>query len=221
MGGRSRQLRNPRTRRNRRYYLNHSYCCIITDSQSEPLANGILEIAQGSTVWRVRVLDGGIGQVLEHEFLQFIGMDEDLPPMSGQILSREDGDILRIKPLSELGENARKNLRVPVRFDSFLYPLSGSWRGRLPIVSYDLSCGGIAFFCDHPLGVGETAEVVIPITTRPLLLNLQILRTLPSGSPTPLYAARFMNVIHDQEVLLRKAVFSQQLRGSNLLPRKS
>ena len=30
-----------------------------------------------------------------------------------------------------------------------------------------------------------------------------------------------MNVIHDQEVLLRKAVFSQQLRGRNLLPRKS
>ena len=120
--------------------MNHSYCCIITDSQSEPLANGILEIAQGSTVWRVRVLDGGIGQVLEHEFLQFIGMDEDLPPMSGQILSREDGDILRIKPLSELGENARKNLRVPVRFDSFLYPLSGSWRGRLPIVRDRVTC---------------------------------------------------------------------------------
>lgn len=193
--------------------MNHQYRCIITDSQSEPLARGILESTPNSASWRVRVLDGEIQPVLEHEFLQFIGMDEKLPPMSGQLLSQEGEDLLLIKPLSELGEKARRNLRVPVRFDSFLYPISGSWSGRLPIVSHDLSCGGIAFFCDHPLEIGETAEIVIPITAQPLLLELQILRTLPSDSQTPLFASRFTNMIHDQETLVREAVFSQQIRN--------
>lgn len=192
--------------------MNHQYRCIITDSQSEPLAHGILESTPDSASWRVRVLDGEIHQVLEHEFLQFISEDEKLPPMSGQLISQEGEELLLIKPLSELGEKARRNLRVPVRFDSFLYPVSGSWHGRLPIVSYDLSCGGIAFFCDHPLEAGEKAEVVIPITAQPLLLELQILRTLPSNSQNPLFAARFTNMIHDQEILVREAVFSQQVR---------
>ena len=192
--------------------MNDQCRCIIADSENEPLAHGIVKNPPSDTVWRVQIPDNEIQQVLEHEFVQFIGMSEDLPPMAGRLLCRE-GNLLLIEPVSELGENARKNLRVPVRFDSFLHPVSGSWRGRLPITCHDLSCGGIAFFCDQPLEIGEVAEVVIPITTQPLLLHIQILRIRPSNSKIPLFAARFVNMIHDQEILVREAVFSQQIRN--------
>ena len=121
------------------------------------------------------------------------------------------GNMISIAPVRTLGEDVRRNLRIPVRFESFLYPVSGRWRGRVPILSNDLSCGGIAFFCARKLEVGEIAQIVIPVTAQPLLLDLKILRQRPSGEPVPLYAGAFMDLLHDQEKLVREAVFGIQL----------
>lgn len=187
--------------------------CIITDSQNQPLAHAILENSPEETIWRVQVLDGGIKNVLEHEVIHLIGMTGKIPGMEGSILRREGGDRILVEPVSTLDEDVRQNLRVPFRFDSFLYPVTGTWKGRLSIICHDLSCGGIAFFCGYPLQRGEIAELVVPITTQPLLLKVKILRIRPSNSAVPLLSAKFVDLIHDEEVLLREAVFSQQLRN--------
>lgn len=189
----------------------HQY--IIADSQNQPLAQGLLVSAPGDPVWLVRVAEEDLCWLRDLEFVQLISSNKSLPPMSGQILSHEESNVLRIQPVSQLDERARVNLRVPVRFRSYVYPISGSWQGRRTFTCFDLSCGGIAFFCKPALDVGETAEVVIPITAQPLLLQIQVLRIRPSDGPAPLIAARFLNMIHDQEVLVREAVFSQQIQN--------
>ena len=104
---------------------------------------------------------------------------------------RHDGNQVWVEAIRELDGTVRENLRMPVRFESFLYPVSGSWKGRRPIVSRDLSCGGVAFYCKQRLEEGEIAQIVVPVTSQPLLLDLKILRQRPSPEPVPLYAAEF------------------------------
>ena len=138
---------------------------MIADSQNEPLCRAVLESPPDAAVWRLRVLDGGLSRVLEHEVVNLISTGENAPDMTGRIL----------------------------------------------LLRQDLLCGGIAFFCDFPLQLGEVAEVVVPITAQPLILRAKILRRRPSNSAVPLYSAKFVDMIHDQEVLVREAVFSQQI----------
>lgn len=191
----------------------YRYRYMISDSQSNPLSRAILETPPESKVWRVQVLDDGLEQVLEHEIINLISMNQDNPDMAGRIVSSDGFSTLTVEPVDLLGESVRQNLRVPVRFDSFLYPISGNWTGRVPIISHDLSCGGIAFFCNFQLRIAELVEVVIPITSQPVILKTRILRLRPSSSNIPLYPAKFVDPIDDEEVLVREAVFSQQIRN--------
>lgn len=186
------------------------YEYIIADSQSNPLAHALLETPADAPELKIRVLDGEIQNVLEHEIVQLVGISADTPALAGRIL-RQEGDSLVLEPGANLGESVRQNLRVPVRFDSFIYPVSGVWEGRFPIVCHDLSCGGIAFFCNHTLQPGEVVELVIPITEQPLLVRTKILRTRPSNSNIPLYAAEFVNLVRGMESMLREAVFGRQI----------
>ena len=98
---------------------------------------------------------------------------------------------------------------------SFLYPISGAWQGRRKILSHDLSCGGIAFFTNQPLEKGEIVEVVIPVTSQPLLVRAHILRRRTSLEGTLLYAAAFDRLTPGEEAMIREAVFSLQIGGAD------
>ena len=106
----------------------------------------------------------------------------------------------------------------PVKFKSFIYPLSGIWKGRGEVQSVDISCGGIAFYGQYGLENGETLEIVIPITARPMVLRCQILRQQMLRNNRAFYAAKFVDMCNDEETLLREAVFRVQLEGR---PRRS
>lgn len=189
----------------------YSYRYMISDSQNETLTAAVLETPPASKVWRLRLPGENLPRVLEHEIINLIPADPSSPDMVGRILSSNHVDFIDVEPQGEAGASLRQNLRVPVRFESFLYPVTGSWTGRLPIICHDLSCGGLAFFCNFPLKIAEIVELVVPITVQPLILRARILRLRPSNSNIPLYSARFLDLIHDEEVILREAVFSQQI----------
>ena len=54
--------------------------------------------------------------------------------------------------------------------------------------------------------------MVLPVTDSPLVVRTQVLRSLPNdGAKLPLYASKFVDLIHDEEALIRKAVFSIQI----------
>ena len=48
---------------------------------------------------------------------------------------------------------------------------------------------------------------------RSLVVRMRILRMLPTEDSVPLYAARFVDLCMDEEVFIRKAVFSIQVGG--------
>lgn len=188
--------------------MEHLY--LLLDSQCNPLAQAVLESPLGAEVLQLRVLDGAVGRVTAHKEIQLMGLDNNTPARAG-IITHTRGDQLVVQPTAFLGANARENLRVDISFQSFLYPVSGQWKGRETVLGKDLSCGGVAFHCARPLQPGEIAEIVLPVTDVPLLLKIQILRTLSTNAPVPLYAAKFVDMIQDEEFMVRKAVFSIQV----------
>lgn len=183
---------------------------LVLDSDGTPITQAILESPPSSEVFQLRLLLDDPSELDSHTDVQLIGLDDSAPARRG-IITRRREDRLVVQPTADLGAAARENLRVPTAFQTVMYPVSGAWRGQRALKGNDLSCGGMSFFTMQPLAVGETAEVVLPVTDEPLLLHFRVLRTLPTQEPVPLYAAKFVDLIQDQEILIRKAVFSIQV----------
>ena len=188
---------------------------LILDSQGVPLANAVLESPPNSEVLQIRILGGKEEAVAAHREIQMIGMDDSTPNQVGVIIRHRD-DKMVIQPTAALGPNARENLRIVTDFSSVMYPVTGRWKGQRPLRAKDLSCGGIAFWSSLPLDEREIVEMVLPVTDSPLVVKTQILRELEDEtSSEPLYASKFVDLIQDEETLIRKAVFSIQIDSAD------
>ena len=186
---------------------------LLLDSKGTPLANAVLESPPNSEVLQIRVLNDKVEDVAAHREIQLIGIDDSTPNRVGVIV-RQREDQLVIQPTAALGPNARENLRILTTFSSVMYPVSGRWKGQKNVKGKDLSCGGVAFYSDCRLENREIVELVLPVTDQPLVVKTQVIRTLEEEGAPPLYAAKFVDLIQDEEALIRKAVFSIQIRTS-------
>ena len=186
---------------------------LLLDSKGTPLANAVLESPKNSEVLQIRVLNDKVEEVAAHRELQLIGIDDSTPNRVGVIIRQRD-DQLVIQPTAALDANARENLRILTNFSSVMYPVSGRWKGQRAVRGKDLSCGGVAFYTSTALEHREIVEMVLPVTDQPLLIKTQVIRTMHEEGAPPLYAAKFVDLIHDEEALIRKAVFSIQIRTS-------
>ncbi|MCI8932968.1 MAG: PilZ domain-containing protein [Clostridiaceae bacterium] len=185
----------------------------LLDSRNAVLAQGRLENPPDAPDWQVRVPEDKISAVMEHEEIQLVPIDGDGDALLGRV-RRNRNDLIVLQKLQSLGSEMRQNLRMPTHFQSFIYPVSGGWKGRRQAEANDLSCGGVAFFCAQQLEDGEVVELVVPITSEPLILKCQVLRRRPSDRENEvLYAAKFVEMCDDEEMIVREAVFSVQVRS--------
>lgn len=186
---------------------------LILDRDGSPIEQGVLESPPKAEVLQFRLTrdEDDIPDLTGHSKVQLIGLDDSSPSMMGELV-RQRGNRLAVKRMGSLGPEARENLRVLTDFESVMYPVTGFWKGQRPIRGYDLSCGGLAFYTAEPLKPREIVEAVLPVTDQPLVLRMRILRELPARGPQPLYAARFVELCVDEEIFIRKAVFSIQVR---------
>lgn len=187
---------------------------LILDSRDMPVARAVLENSPDADILQIRVLDGGVDAVLEHEVVKLVSQSESAPCLLGRLLHHK-GERISMEALQPLDEHVRENLRMPLEFQSFIYPMDNQWAGRRVIVGHDMSCGGLGFFCQEELKQGERVEVVIPVTSQPLLLRTEIIRRRPSNNPMALYASKFIDMIREEETLVREAVFNIQLQNRN------
>ncbi len=190
-----------------------TYQYLILDSRGNAVAHGVSQQDPAQKTWCLLVKDGDVDRVMSHTYVSLVGSAENVPGLEGRIV-RRDGNRVYLEPIRPLGEDVRKNLRIPVRFVSYLYPVSGRWKGRVPIISKDLSCGGLAFYCPRPLEVDERVEVVIPVTAQPLVLPLRILRAQAGSDGTNAYAGCFAGMVREEESMVREAVFGLQLQNN-------
>ena len=186
---------------------------LLLDSKGTPLANAVLESPPNSEVLQIRVLNDKVEDVAAHREIQLIGIDDSTPNRVGVIVRQREYQLV-IQPTAALDANARENLRILTTFSSVMYPVSGRWKGQKNVKGKDLSCGGVAFYSDCRLENREIVELVLPVTDQPLVVKTQVIRTLEEEGAPPLYAAKFVDLIQDEEALIRKAVFSIQIRTS-------
>ncbi len=189
--------------------------CFLMNQESEVLAQGVLQSAPDATNIQVKVTGGLADQVVSAGTIQVVPLDESRSVDLGQVIFRR-GNLVVLEPLRRLGREVRRNLRVGVRFTSYIYPESG---GRAVIESHDMSCGGVAFFTERELLDHERFEIVIPITRVPLLLRGEVLRSERRRSDQIFCAAKFVDIIDDEEKMLRASVFSAQILSASQRPR--
>jgi len=185
---------------------------LMLDGHGQPIAAGRLRSAISLPQLVLEVEEEDLPKIVTHDEIQLLGSSDTEPAVLARILSVRD-NRLYLEKIRSLGAQARENFRLPVSFRSFIYPLTGGWRGRREIESVDLSCGGIAFYCEEELAEGERFEVVVPVTTEPTILHCRVIRRRPSDRTTPFYACAFVDLCDDEEQLIREAVFSLQVRG--------
>lgn len=185
---------------------------LLLDSVNNPLARGQLEGPSSGQILQLLVLDNDVEKVASHEVIVLMSMGTNEPPLQCRIV-RQRGDRVALEKIASLDPDLRRNLRVPIKFDTFIYPVTGRWRGRRAVQSIDLSCGGVAFYGDDGLEVGEKLELVIPVTEQPVILRCQILRRQELRNDKLLYAVKFVDMCEDEEVTVREAVFSIQLEN--------
>lgn len=184
---------------------------LILDAEKRPLTYGELLDPPEAERFQIRVPADRLETVMERPTVQLIGISEGAGVLVGRVEDSRGDDIVVITKLEALDENLRQNLRMPVRFSTFLYPVTGAWKGRRQAESVDLSCGGIGFTCRERLEKDELLEIVIPITTQPLVVTCRILRIRQEEDGGFFYAAEFIELCNGEESMLREAVFSVQL----------
>jgi len=191
---------------------------LVLDSRGEALARAILEGRRDGPNLQFEILDNGADAVMAHEQLQFLPIADDREALLGRVL-RCRGERVTVERLQKLDSELRQNLRMPISFEVPIYPITGRWWGRIWVESNDLSCGGLSFYTRYPMEDGERFEVVVPITSQPVILRCEIIRERPCAREGMImYAAKFVDMCHDEEMLVREAVFNVQL---STRPRKS
>ena len=183
---------------------------LILDKTGHALAQAVLESPRITEVVQLRLTEETEVDFLQVGEIQCIGLDNGSASMRGEV-TMQRGERLVIRPGAMLGAEARENLRIQTDFESVMYPVTGYWKGQRAIRGHALSCGGVAFHTAQPVKVGEVVQIVLPVTDSPLLLRTRVLRKLDTDEPEPLYAARFIDLCLDEEVTIRKAVFSIQV----------
>ena len=179
----------------------------LMDKDSHFLGKGTVQHREDNVI-QFKLQEGNTDDVLRAEILQVIPMNDKTSTTMGRITDHR-GNNFTIEPMRDMGTGVRKNFRMPVDFESFIYPDEG---GRYIIKSIDLSCGGIAFYSIANLKAGSQMEVVIPITADgPLIVRCTALRVMPFSPPIQKYACQFVDMIQDQENMIQEAVFSIQL----------
>lgn len=185
--------------------------CLILTSRGEPIAEGVMGKTEGGQL-SVKVLNDEVDLVAAHEIIQIVGMGDGSIPQQC-MLSEQRGSYVMLNVLADLDGKLRRNIRISTRFNSFIYPVSGQWKGRRELTSVDISCGGLAFYSENGLEEGERIEVVIPVTSKPLLMYMQILSSQDLKNDRAFYKAKFVDMQQDQEHMIREAVFAIQLEN--------
>lgn len=185
---------------------------LLLDSVNHPFARGRLEGPAAGDTLQLMVMDNDVDKVACHEVIVLMSMSGSEPPLQCRIV-RQRGDRIALEKIASLDPDLRQNLRVPIKFNTFIYPITGRWQGRREIQSIDLSCGGVAFYGDEGLEIEERLELVIPVTEEPVILRCQILRKQELRNDKLLYATKFVDMCEDEEVTVREAVFSIQLES--------
>lgn len=183
----------------------------ILDDQAMPIARAVLESAAEEQTLQMRLLDGPCEALQEDMVVQLISMGQEDREWLCRLRRVRDARLLVDKMKSVEGK-LRRELRIACEFESYLYPVDDSFTGRYAVTVRNLSCGGVAFSSAVPLPLRQRGEIVVALGN-PLLLPVQLIREDGLDRGQFIYGAKFIDLIPEEESMVRERVFGIQLRG--------
>ena len=186
---------------------------LLMDRDSNLLAMAELDSPPGSPKMQMRVTRGQTSDVEKAGIIQAVSTDDSEDTQMARVLMRR-GSILVAEPLRSEVAPVRKNVRISLKFDSFVYPEGAE---KAAIKSVDLSMGGIAYLANSIFFAGAVMKIDIPLSDGSVLtMDSEIVRVMPHSGQIRMYACQFVNVTEEQGTKL-KALIDQHLRRTNLI----
>ena len=103
---------------------------LLLDSVNETLGSANLLTPSSGETLEIQVLGGKEDEVAKHEVFNLVEVAGSQLSLQCRLL-RRSGDRFVLERIALLDKSYWRNLRVPIRFASFIYPLPGSqWQGR-------------------------------------------------------------------------------------------
>ncbi|NLK37281.1 MAG: PilZ domain-containing protein [Epulopiscium sp.] len=137
---------------------------------------------------------------------------EDYPEMFEAEVYQVKGEKLFVENLKNITAQLRSDLKVRVSYKSSVRVIDSASPLNINIQSRDISCGGICFQAEQDLMTTELYETVVPITQDPIILKLRIIRKVfDKEKNVYVYGARFVELKHNEERMLRQAIFRLQM----------
>lgn len=175
------------------------------------ISKGILVNSFPDGTMQLRITEGNMEIASEYKSICLIG-DSREDDSNMCLVLRQNDDVIMVKKIKSLNPELRRSFRVSVEFDTFIYPVSGKWKGRYSAKSIDISCGGIAFYSKGDFQIGEIGEIVISNLSKPVIVKMQIIRKEAFKDGLIYYASKFINLSPDEDKEVCKSVFSVQVQ---------
>ena len=127
------------------------------------------------------------------------------------------GDTIFFTDVVNISAQMRTEIKIKIRVDTNLIKLFPPEEQKIPvavpIVTNDISCGGIGFVSKADFDKEGTYEVVVPITSPPTVIDLTIMRKeFQPEKKQYVYGSKFTDLDIVEERMLRKAIFKIQMR---------
>lgn len=171
----------------------------------------VLESKRGDCIAVLRPVGENIKEAMQMHIVLFSWAEDPRIVYRGEVVSRRAGRLY-LENVTRMEPDTGHHLRVRMDFRSKLLYMRGGRIFPAPIVSFDLSAGGIAFFSPAELEIHEECEVVIPVTSTMLVVRMRILHGEVATSQNWKYAACFLDLSNEEEAMIRQAIFSEQWR---------
>lgn len=196
----------------------HMEFLIVDEAGEDPLIRVVLENEAENDVLDLRFVEAmpEPPDLMKREELCLVNIEEELVIRCTPL--RQDRRRVSVRKSTASYLKFDRDLRGQVSFQSFIYPVSGSWTGRWEVHGIDLSCGGVAFSCRADLETGEQVELVLPVANQPLVAHCKILHRQPRDPEGYIYSAKFLDLCREEEAMIRRAVFDLQLKEKRQRP---
>lgn len=187
---------------------------ILSESGDMVLCEAVLMERHGNQI-TLKVIDdvralNGLNLVKFHKMQSYAEIYQ------GQIQDIK-GNIVSLGDVFNISAQMRKEIKVKIHMETDLIKTFPEEEQKIPftipIVVNDISCGGMGFVSKSDLTKEGTYEVVIPITTDPIILDVGIVRKeFQPDKNLYVYGSKFIDFNIVCERLLREAIFRLQMR---------
>ena len=149
------------------------------------------------------------------EIIKFHQMQSYAEVYQGKIVGIE-GNIVSLSEVINISARMRNEIKIKIRVETKIIKLFPEEEEKfpvsIPIVTNDISCGGIGFVSKADLSKDGNYEVVIHVTSSPIVVSLDIVRKeFQPEKNQYVYGSKFSDLNIVEERMLREAIFRLQM----------